>query len=154
MRSFFVILILLPKFLLLRPASFKTSYKMKILIPVDPAKRKPAMYKPDGIIYNAVPVRVSLKSHNDHNWMSIAYWDDQEAEWHDSQIIKMLFSVKLKNYEVIEWYEEIEFEALCPHEDIASGAALSAFGRSFDRQVAHIEGQSYIKNHIIKSLKK
>jgi hypothetical protein len=128
---------------------------MKILKPVSVSRRLPKI--PEGEPFSAaVIVRYQNKKVSDSfTALSLAYCDG-DGEWIDAneglKIIGIIFKPGGPN-EVIKWYEEIEIESLFPDDDQSTTAA-DAHSKNFTKQLSHIEGQSFLENHIIKMLKK
>lgn len=129
---------------------------MKILVPVPATKRLPEI--PENEFFGpCVIVRyVNPTVSEQFNALAFAY-PDQEGRWEDAmpkEIGKSIRFHPFSNNMVVEWYEEIEAEAMFPDKDTAYNVAENASGKRIHGTMMHQEGQDYIKNFILKKLKK
>lgn len=57
------------------------------------------------------------------------------------------------NLKITYWYEEIEIESLFPSDEKSYNVASAASGDRINGTMLHQEGQSFLKNHILRKLK-
>lgn len=133
---------------------------MKILRPVDAEKRKPdpengnSMFTrvTNTIVSGIVIIRYrNKKIPGSFSSLTLAYFNHTEQIWENAAGDSFF---KDHCYQVIEWFEEIEIESLFPNENLSYQVAQAAC-KSSDRNIAyHQEGQIFLKNHLLKELKK
>lgn len=129
---------------------------MNILIPVDPDRRLPALIKdPDGFLEfsgTVVVKYVNPKLSPDFSALSFAYYNHRDKCWENA--LPEDFGFKNKNNKIVEWYEEAELESLLPDDDTSYRAASAAGNGSSFKIFLHQEGQTFLKNHLLKSIRK
>lgn len=129
---------------------------MKIFIPVSVTKRLPEI--PDGEFAGpCVIVRYVNKNVSESfNALAFAYCD-RAGRWEDAmpkEIGKSVQFAPYSNNEVIEWFDEVELESLFPEKEHSSFVANNASNGRINGAILHQEGQDFIKNFIVKQIKK
>lgn len=123
---------------------------IKILKPVPVEKRLPEIKEGENY---SLPVIVKYINHEINEFEGFAIGSvDTKNKWHvvinKSEIINDDF------VDIVAWYEEVEITALFPNEDTMHNVAESASKGWLANKSCHLEGQFFLRNHIIKQLKK
>lgn len=79
---------------------------------------------------------------------------DHSGRWYDASPDKPIEFWPDGNNQVVEWFREKKITSLFPDEDTAYNVAQSAAKGTIDGTSYHTEGQSFLKNHVIKQLLK
>jgi hypothetical protein len=120
---------------------------MKILRPVDPAKKLPEIKKS-----HATSQRVYVKiSNGNEELMSIAFLNYLSA-WKDPDHFILFYPDS--EWKIITWYEEVELTSFFPDDESAYNAASNAGNGTIYKIGLHQEGQTYFKNQLLKNLRK
>jgi len=131
---------------------------MKILVPIPAEKRLPGIAN-NNVLNLSSPVIVRYVNPNiseSFSALTFAYYDHDDKYWQNTLTIVKNddHSLENKDNKVIEWYEEIELESLFPDDEKSYNAAKAATNGSSFKTFIHQEGQSFFKNHIIRTLRK
>jgi hypothetical protein len=128
---------------------------MKILIPIPVERRLPAI--PEGELFSpCVLVRFINKTiGEDYSAQSFAYCD-AAGKWEEAEPEGALlpFTFSPDRNKVVEWYEEKELESLFPDDNTSYNVAQSASGDRIRGITLHQEGQTFLKNHLLRQLSK
>lgn len=116
---------------------------MKILRPVDCAKRLPVI--PDGASHVG-PLLVTCRINGGNAFHAFVVFS--RLGWAGSNGTGDFIR------EIVQWYEQIELESLLPDEDTGYKTAEAASNNQIIKTMFHQEGQSYIRNYLIKMLGK
>ncbi len=127
----------------------------KILIPIPVERRLPA-FEENQPFSNAVIVRYINKGvAPDFSAQCFAFCD-KSGKWDSADPYAaegILFKPEGSN-EVIEWYEEIEFNSLFPDDETSYRTAQNAGNGIIWKNAIHQEGQDFVKNYARRQLKK
>lgn len=108
----------------------------KILRPVPVDKRLPEI--PKGELASAVVLII----YSNESAPSTFSFVDHSGKWLNPEKT------------VTHWYEEIEIESLFPDDEKAYRVASTAGNGTIYKTALHQEGQDFVKNHILRELKK
>jgi hypothetical protein len=126
---------------------------MKILIPIPVERRLPA-FEEGQLFSNAVIVRyINKKVAPDFSAQAFAFCD-KSGRWQDATPEDHIQFKPEGSNEVVEWYEEIEFNTLFPDDETSYRVATNAGNGIIWKTAIHQEGQDFVKNYALRQTKK